>query len=61
MLRIKDDGTARALTWTTTSGGYRIVGAILPTTTVVGKTTYVGLIYNAADTFWDVVAVGQQV
>lgn len=59
-LRIKDNGTARALTWTTTSGGYRAVGTALPTTTTVNKVTYIGLIYNSQDTFWDVVAVATQ-
>lgn len=56
ILRLKDDGTGRALTWTTSSGGYRAVGVTLPTTTVATKTTYVGCLYNSADTFWDVVA-----
>ena len=60
MIRIKDNGTARALTWTTSAGGYRIVGTTLPTTTVISKTIYVGCIYNAADSFWDVVAVTQE-
>lgn len=60
-LRIKDNGTARALTWTTSAGGYRIVGTTLPTTTVISKTVYVGCVYNAADSFWDVIAVAQQV
>jgi hypothetical protein len=59
-LRIVDNGTARALTWTTTSGAYRIVGTTLPTTTVASKTIYVGCIYNAEAVFWDVVAVTQQ-
>jgi hypothetical protein len=59
-LRIKDNGTARALTWTTSAGGYRILGTTLPTTTVLSKTVYVGCVYNAADAFWDVVAVAQQ-
>ena len=60
VIRIKDNGTARALTWTTSSGAYRAIGVTLPTTTVISKTVYVGCIYNAADTFWDVVAVAQQ-
>ena len=60
VLRIKDNGTARALTWTTTSGAYRAVGVTLPTTTVLSKVVYIGCIYNAQDTFWDVVAVAQQ-
>ena len=60
MLRFKDNGTAQALTWTTTSGAFRAVGVTLPTTTVISKVLYVGCIYNAQDTFWDVIAVGQQ-
>lgn len=59
-IRIKDNGTARALTWTTSAGGYRIIGTTLPTTTVISKTVYIGCIYNSADSFWDVVAVAQQ-
>jgi hypothetical protein len=59
-IRIKDNGTARGLTWTTSSGGYRILGTILPVTTIVSKTIYIGCIYNSADTFWDVVAVTTQ-
>lgn len=61
VLRIEDDGTARALTWTTTSGAYRVVGTTLPTTTVATKVLYVGCIYNSTDVFWDVVGVTQQV
>ena len=61
MIRIKDDGTARALTWTVTgANSYRVIGTTLPTTTIAGKVTYVGLIYNYQDTLWDVVAVGQE-
>lgn len=57
VIRIKDNGTARAITWTSGSGGYRAIGVTLPTTTVISKTTYVGLIYNSTDTRWDAVAV----
>lgn len=60
IIRLKDDGTARGLTWTTTSGAYRAVGVTLPTTTVLSKVTYVGCIYNSQDTFWDVIAVTTQ-
>ena len=60
MLRIKDNGTARALTWTTTSGAYRAIGSTLPTTTTAGKLMYIGCVYNAIDTFWDVVGVTTQ-
>ena len=59
-IRFKDNGTARALTWTTTSGGYRAVGVTLPTTTVISSVLYVGCIYNSQDSFWDVIAVAQQ-
>lgn len=58
IIRIKDNGTARALTWNAT---YRVVGTVLPTTTVINKTTYVGCIYNSATPGWDVVAVTTQV
>ena len=61
ILRIKDNGTGRALTWTTTSGGYRVVGVTLPTTTTANKTSYIGCIYNSDATFWDVVAVTTEV
>jgi hypothetical protein len=60
-LRIKDDGTAKALTWTTSAGGYRVIGSTLPTTTVASKVVYIGCIYNATESFWDVVSVAQQV
>jgi hypothetical protein len=57
MIRIKDNGTSRTVNWTTTSGGYRIIGTTLPTATTASKNTYVGSVYNATDAFWDVVAV----
>jgi len=60
VIRIVDDGTARALTWTTSAGGYRVVGPTLPTTTVASKTTYIGCIWNAVAGLWDVVAVTTQ-
>lgn len=59
-LRLKDDGTARGITWTTTSGAFRAVGITLPTTTVAGKITYIGCVYNSTDNFWDVVALVTQ-
>jgi len=59
-LRILDNGTARAITWTTTTGGFRAINSALPTTTVISKVLYVGCIYNNAAAFWDVVAVSQQ-
>jgi hypothetical protein len=60
LIRIKDNGTARGITWATSSGGYRAVGITLPTTTVISKTTYVGCVYNNTDLFWDAVATVTQ-
>jgi len=61
IFRFKDDGTARALTWTTgTSKSFREIGVTLPTTTVISKTLYVGCIYNITDSRWDAVAVAQE-
>tara|TARA_R110000822_G_scaffold76045_1_gene182872 strand:- start:346 stop:774 length:429 start_codon:yes stop_codon:yes gene_type:complete len=60
-IRIKDNGTARALTWTTSAGGYRVIGTTLPTTTVATKTVYIGCIYNTTDGYWDTVSVAQEV
>ena len=57
IFRILDNGTARALTWDAT---YTVIGTTLPTTTVINKTTYVGCIYNANNTRWDVIAVTTQ-
>jgi hypothetical protein len=58
LIRIKDNGTARAITYDTQ---YRAIGVTLPTTTVINKTVYLGLIYNATDTKWDVIGVAQEV
>jgi hypothetical protein len=60
ILRFEDDGTGRAITWTTSSGAYRAVGVTLPTTTIATRITYVGCIYNSTDVFWDVIAVTTQ-
>lgn len=60
ILRFEDNGSARGITWTTSSGAYRAVGITLPSTTTAGKVTYVGCVYNSADTFWDVIATGTQ-
>ena len=56
-LRIKDNGTARALTWNAIFVDYT---GILPSTTVASKTVYIGCKYNVVDTKWDVVAVQVQ-
>jgi hypothetical protein len=58
ILRFKDDGTGRAITW---NGTYRVVGTTFPIVTVASKITYVGCIYNSTDVFWDVIAVATRV
>lgn len=57
MIRIKCPTTIGAITW---NAAFRALGVTNPTTTVVGKTTYVGCMWNAADSVWDVLATGQQ-
>ncbi len=51
VLRIRDNGTTRALTWGAT---YRAVGGTLPTTTTAGQWLYLPAAYNSADSKWDV-------
>ena len=58
LIRIKDNGTARAITFDTK---YRAIGVSLPTTTTISKTMYLGVIYNATDDKFDVVATLTQV
>jgi len=57
IIRIKDNATARALSY---NAIYRALGVTLPTTTVISKTIYLGMIYNEAASKWDVLAVGQE-
>lgn len=59
MLFFADNGTSRAITWTTSSGAYRAFGTTLPTATVANKGMYVGCIWNSIASFWDVIAVAQ--
>jgi hypothetical protein len=54
LLRLEASTGVTTLTWNAT---YRVIGVTLPATLVSGKITYVGCIWNALDTFWDVVAV----
>jgi hypothetical protein len=62
VFRFKDDGSARALTWTTgSSKAFRAIALTLPTTTVISKELYVGCMYNAGAARWDVVAVAREV
>lgn len=53
IIRILDDGTARAITW---GASFASRGATLPTTTVLSKYQYNGFIYNSTTSTWDLVA-----
>jgi len=57
MIRIKDNGTARSLTF---GSKFRGIGITLPTTTVANKTMYLGMIYNSTDDKWDVLGLNQE-
>lgn len=56
MMRVKDNGTARAISgWGTQ---YRFSSDLAaPTTTIISKTLYMGFIFNSADTKWDMIAL----
>lgn len=57
MIRIKDNGTAQTIAFGT---NYRAIGITLPTTTVINKTLYLGIIYNSTDGKFDVLGLNQQ-
>lgn len=52
IIRIKDNGTARAITW---GASFASRGATLPTTTVLGKYQYNGFLWNSTTSTWDCV------
>jgi hypothetical protein len=55
MIRIKDNGTARAITWGASFVSSGV--ATLLATTVINKTHHVGLIYDSAAAKWTCIAV----
>lgn len=59
IIRIKDNGTARALTW---GSAYVAGGVALPSTTVLSKILTLGFIYNTANGLnkWQLVAASQE-
>jgi len=57
MIRIKDNATAQTIAFGTS---YRAIGVTLPTTTVISKTLYLGIIYNSTDAKFDIVGLNQQ-
>lgn len=57
MIRIKDNGTARAITW---GASFENGSVSLPTTTVATKTLLVGLQYDSVDAKWACEATGSR-
>jgi len=57
IIKIIDNGTARAITWGT---NFRAMGTALPSTTVLSKHLVMGFIYNITDTKWDCVAANYE-
>ncbi|MGE5498351.1 MAG: hypothetical protein ACM3Q2_09785 [Syntrophothermus sp.] len=57
ILRIKDDGLARLITWDPV---YRPIAVMLPMTTVSNKVLYITCYYNVIDSKWDILAVNQE-
>ena len=51
VIRVKDNGTARVLNWNAIYVG--TYDKTLPTTTVLGKTMYLGFVYNSANSKWE--------
>lgn len=59
-IRVKDNGTARGLTWNAIYRSLDTTNLPLPSTTVVSKWMYLGFIYNSTDAKWDLVSVLNQ-
>lgn len=57
VIRIKDNGTARAITW---GASFEAKGIPLPTTTVLSKVLTVGFIYDTVTSKWGCVASAQE-
>ena len=57
LLRIKDNGTSRTLTW---NAIYRALGVTLHTATTASKVLYIGCSYNSTAVKWDVIAVSEE-
>lgn len=56
-MRIKDDGTARAITW---GVSFEAKGVALPTTTVISKALTIGFLYSTVTSKWGCVATAQE-
>jgi hypothetical protein len=55
--RIKDNGTARAITW---GASFEAKGVALPTTTVISKVLTVGFVYDTVTSKWGCVSSAQE-
>ena len=53
LIRFKDDGTGRAITW---GASFEAKGVALPTTTTANKVLTVGFIYDTVTSKWGCVA-----
>jgi len=58
MIRIKDNGTSRSITYDTK---YRAIGLTLPNATTTNKITYIGMLYNSDDDKFDIIGVTTEV
>lgn len=57
IIRIKDNGSPRAITYDTK---YRAIGVTLPSATTSNMTIYLGIIYNYTDDKFDCIGVSKQ-
>jgi galactitol-specific phosphotransferase system IIC component len=58
LVRIKDDGTGRAITW---GASFEAKGVSLPTTTVANKVLTVGFLYDSVAAKWGCIAAINEV
>lgn len=57
IIRLKDNGTARAISW---GAKYRGLEFSLLTSTLANFTLYLGFMYNATVDRWDLVAISEE-
>jgi len=57
VIRILDNGTGRTIAY---GNQYRAIGVTLLTTTTASKTSYLGGFWNAADSKFDITAIGEK-
>jgi len=57
IVRILDNGTGRTIAY---GNQYRAIGVTLLTTTTASKTSYLGGFWNAADSKFDITAIGEE-